>query len=148
MVSKAPTPSTNSARTAWLQGGEGPREENWLKQNALSLDDLIDQPVWGREETSPLSAENFWIRVADDRMAPTILPGDLLLIRPNAPVAKGGYALLLLDEAPMIRRVTAGEEFTELVSDNPYIPSCRIPAAENERLQILGAVIESKRSFL
>lgn len=160
--------------TAWLAGEDVPprRGEDWLAQNALPLDELIDLPVWGLSQpglvrqSPPLSGafwesatvfgsppywdgDHFWLRVAGDSMAPLMDDGDLVLVRRQPIVENGRYAVLLLDgEESMIRRVERGDDWIELQSANPYYPSRRFCGPDTARVQILGLVMESKRKFI
>lgn len=101
----------------------------------------------------PDAADCFWVMAAGDSMAPTIRENDRLLIRRQARVENGGYALVLCGETAMIRRVVYGNSWLELQSDNPYYPARRFLLAEGaeqtgEPVRILGAVLECRRRFL
>jgi repressor LexA len=150
---------------AWLAGEDVPRhrECDWLSGHALSMDELIDLPVWGTTQTglvrqSPPDAGDsanpwdngyFWIRMSGDSMAPLIGDGDLILVRRQSNVDSGNYAVLLLDnEECMVRRIVHGDDFIELQSSNPYYPPCRFCGTDALRVHILGLVIESKRRFV
>ena len=145
---------------AWLAGEDVPRDgtKSWIDEHALTLDDLIDLPVWGNSSgkvvrqpafgEAPWEYNEFWLQVQGDSMAPLLNEGDLVLIRAQAVVESGQYAVLLIDDKEcLIRRVEWGSDWIELQSANPYYPARRFEGEDMLRIRLIGLVLESKRKF-
>lgn len=151
---------------SWLQG----------ETNSLSLND-IDRPlrrsillpiagsvragcggeavqdITGYEAVDPTALQSgeeyFWLRVSGDSMTPSINDGDLVLIRRQAIVDSGQYAVILIDnEEGVVKRVEYGDNWIELHSVNPYYPPRRFEENDASSVRILGLVVESRRKFI
>ncbi len=92
--------------------------------------------------------EYVYLRVQGDSMAPMIMEDDLALIRCQSSIDSGTIAVVLIDgEDGVIKRVRYGDDWIELVSENPYYPPRRFSGEDVLRIRVFGKVIECKRKF-
>jgi len=105
-------------------------------------------PVLAREEVVdyvPVPAawlgggEGFAVRVASDSMAPTVSPGDIVIVRRQPAAASGDIVVALLGDEAVLKRFAQKAETVLLISDNPvYAP---MQFAQGQALRILGKVV-------
>ncbi|MCL2053683.1 MAG: XRE family transcriptional regulator [Oscillospiraceae bacterium] len=89
-----------------------------------------------------------YLRVQGDSMSPTIMEGDLALIRCQTSIDNGEVAVVIIDdEDGVVKRVKYDEGWIELVSENPSYPPRRFEGKEVDRVRIFGRVMECKRRF-
>ncbi|MHB0873112.1 MAG: LexA family transcriptional regulator [Acidithiobacillus ferrooxidans] len=77
---------------------------------------------------------------SDDQMAPTILPGHILLVDTGVTHPGNGIYLLAGEGVAEIRRLQVGPEGILVSSDNPHYQPYRLAHGEAERLRIIGHV--------
>jgi transcriptional regulator with XRE-family HTH domain len=76
----------------------------------------------------------------DDQMAPTILPGHILLVDTGVVTPGNGIYLLAREGKAEIRRLQVSHDGVLVSSDNPYYQPYRLAPDEAKRLQIIGLV--------
>lgn len=111
--------------------------------------------IEGYEEITPALAskgEHFALRVQGDSMAPVIVENDIVIVRKQRQVENGDIAIVLVngDEAT-IKKVQINDHGITLVGFNIEVyPPHFYSEKEIATLpvQIIGKVVESKRSFL
>jgi repressor LexA len=127
---------------------------------------VVEVPVLGRiaagqpllasenvEDTLPLprswvrGEEVFLLKVTGESMAPLILPGDLVMVRVQARVARGEIAVVLVEDEATLKRVYAETGGLVLKGDNPDFTPLRFSPAEASEVQILGKVVGIYRSL-
>lgn len=98
---------------------------------------------------SRYEAENtLAIKVKGDSMYPKIEDGDTIIVRKQNSVDSGDIAVLLLDgEEGLVKKVLYGKDWIELHSINPEYKNRRFEKEEVLRLQVVGKVIGSYKSF-
>lgn len=98
---------------------------------------------------SRYEAENtLAIKVKGDSMYPKIEDGDIIIVRKQNSVDSGDIAVLLLDgEEGLVKKVLYGKDWIELHSINPEYKNRRFEKEEVLRLQVVGKVIGSYKSF-
>lgn len=154
----------------WLLGVDTPidTEEDWLQQHGVvqqrgvllpilgsvraGSGGIVQEEIIGHEAVDPTTLQTgeqyFWLRVAGDSMTPSINDGDLVLVRRQASVESGQYAVILVNsEEGLVKRIAYGPDWIELQSINPYYPPRRFEGADTAAVHILGKVIESRRKF-
>lgn len=99
----------------------------------------------------PVSPHTFACRVRDTSMQPACLPGDLVIVDPNAPIAPGAMIAATVGGAAIVIRkyrvrsiAEDGTEVFELIPLNEDYPILR---STNTPTEILGAIVELRRSF-
>ncbi len=93
--------------------------------------------------------EFFWLRVTGDSMTPVINDRDLVLVRRQATVDSGCYAVVLVNgEEGLVKRVVYSDNWIELQSVNPYYPPRRFEGSDAAQVTIVGLVVESKRKYI
>ena len=85
---------------------------------------------------------DFALRIADDRMAPTLLPEDLVFLRRDARPADGAIVALLHESRLCLRRVYRSDGRWTLLCDNPHQPPLTLEAPE-----IIGVAVAYRRSL-
>lgn len=81
------------------------------------------------------------IRVTGDSMYPKIEDGDTIIVRKQDIVDNGQIAVILIDkEDAVVKKVHYGNNWIELISQNPEYPPRRFEGAEMRRLSIVGLV--------
>lgn len=89
-----------------------------------------------------------FLRVVGDSMYPVFMEGDLVLVRCQASVDSGSYAVVTIDgEDGVIKKVVYGRDFIELHSINPMYPIRRFEKEDVLRIRVFGLVKEIKRKF-
>ncbi len=109
---------------------------------AENVEDTLPLPrAWVRDE------EVFLLRVAGDSMAPLLLPGDLVMVRVQARVARGEIAVVLIDDEATMKRVYEEAGGLVLKGDNPEFIPLRFSPEEAADVHILGKVVGVYRSL-
>lgn len=70
----------------------------------------------------------YLLRVAGDSMAPTLLDGDLVAIRPAATAEPGEIVVALVDGEATVKRFETPDGVPHLAADNPDFPARRLAA--------------------
>lgn len=100
--------------------------------------------------------EYFVLRVRGDSMYPEIIDGDCVLVRKTSSVDSGTMAVVLYDgELATVKWVkyVNGEDWVDLIPNNPTHPPIHIAGADLQECRILGEVVDimrtpKKRTFL
>lgn len=88
------------------------------------------------------------IKVKGDSMYPKIEDGDIIIVRKQTSVDSGSIAVLLLDgEEGLVKKVVYGSDWIELHSINPEYKTKRFDGRDVMRLQVVGLVIGSYKTF-
>ena len=91
----------------------------------------------------------FVLRVRGDSMYPEVLDGDCVLVRKTPSVESGSMAVVLYDgDCATVKwvRYVEGEDWVDLVPNNPTFPPARISGADLENCKILGEVVDIMRT--
>jgi repressor LexA len=111
------------------------------------IDADLDSVVSGVEDILPARAGDYLLEVDGDSMEGAgLLPGMLLLIRPEAEPAPGEICAVWVDgEGGTLKRVWVEGEEVRLVPENPAYTERRVPA-ESVRIQgVLIAALDVRR---
>lgn len=81
------------------------------------------------------------IQVDGDSMCPKFEDKDYVLVRKQEVVDSGSYAVVLIDnEESVIKKITYGDGWVELISCNPKYEPRRFEGSEVQRITIFGLV--------
>lgn len=108
-------------------------------------------------ETRPIAAsalhgrpdEYFLLRVRGDSMYPDIMDGDCVLVKKTESVESGSMAVVLYDgDYATVKwvRYVEGEDWVDLISNNPQYAPVRIEGADLEQCHVLGEVVDIMRT--
>lgn len=90
----------------------------------------------------------FYLVVKGDSMEPRLYEGDMVLVRRQASIDSGSYAVVAIDEEEgVVKKVEFDKNSITLVSQNHNYPPRKFSGQEMERVRIIGKVIESKSKF-
>jgi repressor LexA len=90
----------------------------------------------------------FYLVVKGDSMEPRLYEGDMVLVRRQASIDSGSYAVVTIDEEEgVVKKVEFNKNSITLVSQNHNYPPRKFSGQEMERVRIIGKVIESKSKF-
>ena len=92
--------------------------------------------------------EYFLLRVRGDSMYPEVLDGDCVLVRKVDSVESGSMAVVLYDgDYATVKWVkyVEGEDWVDLIPNNPQYAPVRIEGANLEQCRILGEVVDIMR---
>lgn len=78
------------------------------------------------------------VRVRGDSMAPTLYPGDLVMVEPSEQVLDGLWVLRWDDGVLVKRVVRVGQKTIRLIADNTAYPSYELPVDE---VHLVGRVV-------
>lgn len=92
-------------------------------------------------------AHCFYLFVAGDSMAPRLEAGDRVLVKQQTSLQNGQLGVFILDGKDCLIREFFQKDGWELRSFNPYYPALHIQQEEVSRVQIIGAVMESRRAW-
>lgn len=94
--------------------------------------------------TAPSEQEQYiWVNVQGDSMSPLIDDGSKILVKKQDSVGSGQIGVVLVDgEKAVVKKITYGADWIELISVNPYYPPRRFEKAEVQRVRVLGLVKE------
>ena len=92
--------------------------------------------------TTPSEQEQYiWISVQGDSMSPLIDDGSEILVKKQDCVDNGQIGVVLIDgKDAVVKKISYGDNWIELVSVNPYYPPRRFEGADVQRVRILGLV--------
>ena len=91
----------------------------------------------------------FVLRVRGDSMYPEVLDGDCVLVRKTPSVESGSRAVVLYEgDCATVKwvRYVEGEDWVDLIPNNPTFPPARISGADLENCKILGEVVDIMRT--
>ncbi len=92
----------------------------------------------------------FALKIRGDSMTPTIMDGDVVIVRKQSTVDSGQLAIVLVDgENATAKQIDISQSGITVIGHNASVFAPRfVPNAEvNARLQILGRVMEVRRRF-
>ena len=115
--------------------------------NVLAQDTIIGyMPTY---ITTPSEQDKYiWINVVGDSMSPLIDDGARVLVRKQESVDNGQIAVVLIDgEEAVVKKVTYGDNWIELISTNPYYPPRRFENADVQRVRVFGLVKEVSKTL-
>lgn len=92
--------------------------------------------------TTPSEQEQYiWISVQGDSMSPLIDDGSEILVKKQDCVDNGQIGVVLIDgEDAVVKKISYGDDWIELISVNPYYPPRRFEGADVQRVRVLGLV--------
>ena len=90
---------------------------------------------------------DFALRCQGDSMAPTLLDGDLVLIRQQPEVENGQIAAVNVDGETTLKRVHIRESGLLLIADNPSYQPIFVPADSGVEIIIHGLAVGYTRLF-
>lgn len=92
--------------------------------------------------TTPSEQEQYiWISVQGDSMSPLIDDGSEILVKKQDCVDNGQVGVVLIDgEDAVVKKISYGDNWIELISINPYYPPRRFEGADVQRVRVLGLV--------
>lgn len=92
--------------------------------------------------TTPSEQEQYiWINVQGDSMSPLIDDGSEILVKKQDCVDNGQIGVVLIDgEDAVVKKISYGDDWIELISVNPYYPPRRFEGADVQRVRVLGLV--------
>lgn len=153
---------------AYIMGWED--EAHPLPGNAIPLSemDFVNVPIIGRVAAGiacfaesniigyqPVESkyiqngeEYVFLRVVGDSMYPKLEDGDLVLVRCQASVDNGAFAVVNIDnEDGVVKKIIYGDDFIELVSINPMYPPRRFEGEDVLRIRVFGLVKQIVRKL-
>ncbi|MDY3031761.1 MAG: S24 family peptidase [Clostridia bacterium] len=153
---------------AYIMGWED--EAHPLPGNAIPLSemDFVNIPIIGRVAAGvacfaesniigyqPVESkyiqngeEYAFLRVVGDSMYPKLEDGDLVLVRCQASVDNGAFAVVNIDnEDGVVKKIIYGDDFIELVSINPMYPPRRFEGEDVLRIRVFGLVKQIVRKL-
>lgn len=98
---------------------------------------------------TPSEQEQYiWINVQGDSMSPLIDNGSKILVKKQDSVDNGQIGVVLIDgEEAVVKKITYGKNWIELISINPYFPPRRFDGSDVQRVRILGLVKEVSKNL-
>ena len=92
--------------------------------------------------TTPSEQKQYiWISVQGDSMSPLIDDGSEILVKKQDCVDNGQIGVVLIDgEDAVVKKISYGDNWIELISINPYYPPRRFEGADVQRVRVLGLV--------
>ena len=99
---------------------------------------------------NPIEQEQYiWIKVQGDSMSPLIDDGSEILVRKQDSVDSGQIGVVMIDgEDAVVKKITYGEDWIELVSVNPYYPPRRFEKEEALRVRVVGLVKKVTKNLI
>jgi len=99
--------------------------------------------------TTPSEQEQYiWVNVHGDSMSPLIDNGSKILVKKQDSVDSGQIGVVLIDdEEAVVKKITYGKDWIELVSINPYYPPRRFEGEDIQLVRVLGLVKEVSKSL-
>lgn len=90
----------------------------------------------------------FYLVVKGDSMEPRLYEGDMVLVRRQATIDNGSYAVVTIDEEEgVVKKIEYDKNSITLISQNHNYPPRKFIGKDMERIRIIGKVIESKSKF-
>ncbi len=107
---------------------------------AYACSDVVDyNPVLITNASD--AKDTICIKVTGDSMYPKIEEGDIIVVRKQPSVDSGQLAVVMIDnEEGVVKKVTYGNDWIELISINPMYPPRRFEGADVQRLSVVGLV--------
>ena len=111
-----------------------------------------DNDIIGYEEIPSSwvnSNEQYVVLIVDgDSMYPKFEDGDHVLVRVQSSVDSGDYGIVLIDgDSAVIKKITYGDDWIELVSVNPMYPPRRFENEDVLNVRVFGLVKKSWRCY-
>lgn len=107
---------------------------------AYACSDVIDYIPLFINNTADVE-DTLCIKVTGDSMYPKIENGDMIVVRKQSSVDSGQIAVVMIDnEEGVVKKVTYGKDWIELVSINPLYPPRRFEGEDVLRLSVVGLV--------
>lgn len=99
---------------------------------------------------NPIEQEQYiWITVQGDSMSPLIDDSSKILVRKQDSVDNGQIGVVMIDgEDAVVKKITYGNDWIELISVNPYYPPRRFEKKEVLRVRVVGLVKEVSKSLI
>ena len=89
------------------------------------------------------------LTVSGDSMYPEFQDGDHVLVRVQSSVDSGDYGIVFIDgDSAVIKKITYGDDWIELVSVNPMYPPRRFENEDVLNIRGFGLVKKSWRCYL
>lgn len=86
-------------------------------------------------------SDTICIKVTGDSMYPKIEDGDTIVVRKQSSVDSGQIAVVMIDnEEGLVKKVTYGNDWVELISINPMYPPRRFEGEDVSHLSVVGLV--------
>lgn len=108
------------------------------------------EDVLGYKEIDDAIGEAFALRINGDSMAPTLMKGDIVIVKKQEDVESGDVAIVAVNgEDATCKRIIKSSDGVMLVPINPEYPPIHYSNDEiiNTPITILGKVIELRRSL-
>lgn len=116
--------------------------------DCLAEDNIIDYEYVPQKDIAD-EKDYVFLRVTGDSMYPTLMEGDLILVRRQSSADSGSLAVVTADnEDGAVKRIVYGKNFVELQPINPMYSSKRFENADISRIQIFGVVRKIIRNFV
>ena len=134
-------PEPTTSRSSWIPV---------VGRVAAGIPAEMVEDILGYEEIDDSVGEAFALRINGDSMAPSLLRGDIVIVKKQEDVESGEVAIVAVDgEDATCKRIVKSSEGVMLVSINPEYPPMFYSNDEiiNKPITILGKVIELRRSF-
>ncbi len=104
--------------------------------------------VPGETYLNELEEQYIWVNVHGDSMSPLIDNGSEILVKKQDSVDSGQIGVVLIDdEEAVVKKITYGKDWIELVSINPYYPPRRFEGEDIQLVRVLGLVKEVSKSL-
>ncbi|MBE7010852.1 MAG: LexA family transcriptional regulator [Ruminococcaceae bacterium] len=113
-------------------------------ENLMQPDNVLYYEI---AESGYQDGNYFYLLLSGDSMAPQLCEGDRLLIQKQKRLQEGDIGVFLLDGNDGLIRRYQKRKNTELFAFNPYYPVVNFSQEDLSRLQVIGRVIESKRTW-
>lgn len=116
--------------------------------DCLAEDNIIDYEYVPQKDIAD-EKDYVFLRVTGDSMYPTLMEGDLILVRRQSSADSGSLAVVTADnEDGAVKRIVYGKNFVELQPINPMYSSKRFENSDISRIQIFGVVRKIIRNFV
>lgn len=116
--------------------------------DCLAEDNIIDYEYVPQKDIAD-EKDYVFLRVTGDSMYPTLMEGDLILVRRQSSADSGSLAVVTADnEDGAVKRIVYGKNFIELQPINPMYSSKRFENSDISRIQIFGVVRKIIRNFV
>ena len=89
------------------------------------------------------------LKISGDSMYPEFQDGDKVLVRVQSSMDSGDYGIVLIDgDSAVIKKITCGDDWIEMVSVNPMYPPRRFENEAVLNVRAFGLVKKSWRCYL
>lgn len=97
----------------------------------------------------PSDGDYVFLRVTGDSMYPSLMEGDLVLVRCQSNADSGALAVVIIDGGDgVVKKIVYGDCFAELQSVNPMYPHIRFVKDDMSRIRVFGVVCRVIREFV